>query len=399
MAEIKCPNCGEKFTVDEAGYAAIVAQVRGYELEQEAQEKAELLAASKDAELAKLRAELEAAESAAQKELELAVAKARESAAASDASKEKDIARLQTQLDAAKSAAAKDIKLAVSEAVAEKEKELNELRLKEQSAKLGYESMISAKDEEIAFYKDFKARESTKMIGEDLEQHCLTEFEKLRSAAFRNASFEKDNTVSASGSKGDFIFRDYDEEGKEFISIMFEMKNEVDTTATKRTNKNFLKELDKDRNEKSCEYAVLVSMLEADSELYNQGIVDMSHEYKKMYVVRPQFFIPIISVLRNAALNSLEWQHALIKAQSERADIDELESEIEEFKEKFGNNFRLAAEHYEKAVDNIDKTIRSLEKTRDELIKSMKNLKWANDKAEDISLYISSKNDKSSADM
>ena len=352
MAEIKCPHCGESFTVDEAGYAAIVSQVRGYELEKEAEERAEFLSAEKD----------------------------------------KEIAKLETQIKALEESGDKDIRLAVAEALADKEKELNELRLEEQNNKAKYEALISAKDEEISFYKDFKAKESTKMIGENLEQHCMAEFEKLRSAAFKNAYFDKDNEVSSSGSKGDFIFRDYDDDGNEYISIMFEMKNEADTTATKHKNKDFLKELDKDRNEKSCEYAVLVSMLESDSEIYNQGIVDMSHEYKKMYVIRPQFFIPIITILRNAAQNSLEWQHALIEAQNERVDMDNLEAELDDFKEKFGNNFRLAADHYEKAIENIDKTIKSLEKTKDELTKSMKNLKWANDKAEDISLYISQKN-------
>lgn len=354
MAEIKCPHCGESFTVDEAGYAAIVSQVRGFELEKEAEERAEFLSAEKD----------------------------------------KEIAKLQMHIDALEESADKDVRLAVAEALADKEKELNELRLESQNNKVQYEAILNAKDKEIAFYKDFKAKESTKMVGEDLEQHCLAEFEKLRSAAFKNAYFDKDNAVSASGSKGDFIFRDYDVDGNEYISIMFEMKNEMDETATKHKNKDFLKELDKDRNEKNCEYAVLVSMLEADNEVYNQGIVDMSHEYDKMYVIRPQFFIPMITILRNAAQKSIEWQHALIEAQNERVDMDSLEQEITEFKEKFGDNFRLAADHYEKAIDNIDKTIKSLEKTKDELTKSMKNLKWANDKAENISLYISEKNPK-----
>ena len=352
MAVIKCPKCGESFTVDEAGYAAILAQVRTAELEKEANDRAKFLSADKDKEIAKLQMQIEALEESSEKDAELAVAKA----------------------------------------IADKEKELNELRLEKQESKAKFEAILSAKDEEISFYKDFKAKESTKMIGENLEQHCMAEFEKIRSAAFKNAYFDKDNDVSESGSKGDFIFRDYDDDGNEYISIMFEMKNEADTTATKHKNKDFLKELDKDRNEKECEYAILVSMLESDSEIYNQGIVDMSHEYEKMYVIRPQFFIPMITILRNAAQNSIEWQQALVEAQNEHVDIDNLEAEITDFKEKFGNNFRLAADHYEKAIDNIDKTIKSLEKTKDELMKSMKNLKWANDKAEDISLFISEKN-------
>lgn len=353
MAEIKCPNCGEVFTVDEAGYAAIVAQVRGYELEKEAEERAEFLSADKD----------------------------------------KEIISLKEKLNALEDSNEKDIKLAVAEALADKETELNELRLSSQDSKAKYEALLSAKDQEIAFYKDFKAKESTKMIGENLEQHCMVEFEKLRATAFKTAYFDKDNEVSGSGSKGDFIFRDFDENGDEYVSIMFEMKNEMDTTSTKHKNKDFLKELDKDRKEKKCEYAVLVSMLESDNEVYNQGIVDVSYEYDKMYIIRPQFFIPIITILRNASKNALEYKEQLALVQNERVDLDNLEDELNEFKEKFGKNFALASEHYEKAIDSIDKTIKGLEKTKDELIKSMKNLKWANDKAEDISLYISSKND------
>lgn len=367
MAEIKCPHCGTVFTVDEAGYAAVAAQVRGLELDKEAREKAEYLSAEKDAEITKLHMQLEALQEKAEAELK--------------ALKEKK----ETEIDALKNSTDKDVKLAVTEALADKEKELSELKLSQIRLEEGYKARLSAKDSEIAFYKDFKAKESTKMIGENLEQHCMTEFNKLRAAAFKNAYFDKDNDAS-SGSKGDFIFRDFDEDGTEYVSIMFEMKNEMDTTSTKKKNSDFFKELDKDRREKDCEYAVLVSMLEADSELYNSGIVDVSHEYPKMYVIRPQFFIPMITILRNANQNTLSYRKQLIEQKTKNADLNALEDNINDFKAKFGNNFRLASEHYEKAIDSIDKTIKNLEKTRDELVKSMKNLKWANDKAEDLSL-------------
>lgn len=372
MAEIKCPHCGTVFTVDEAGYAAVAAQVRGLELDKEAREKAEYLSAEKDAEITKLHMQLEALQEKAEAELK--------------ALKEKK----ETEIDALKNSTDKDVKLAVTEALADKEKELSELKLSQIRLEEGYKARLSAKDSEIAFYKDFKAKESTKMIGENLEQHCMTEFNKLRAAAFKNAYFDKDNDAS-SGSKGDFIFRDFDEDGTEYVSIMFEMKNEMDTTSTKKKNSDFFKELDKDRREKDCEYAVLVSMLEADSEFYNSGIVDVSHEYPKMYVIRPQFFIPMITILRNANQNTLSYRKQLIEQKTKNADLNALEDNINDFKAKFGNNFRLASEHYEKAIDSIDKTIKNLEKTRDELVKSMKNLKWANDKAEDLSLEMLTK--------
>lgn len=372
MAEIKCPHCGTVFTVDEAGYAAVAAQVRGLELDKEAREKAEYLSAEKDAEITKLHMQLEALQEKAEAELK--------------ALKEKK----ETEIDALKNSTDKDVKLAVTEALADKEKELSELKLSQIRLEEGYKARLSAKDSEIAFYKDFKAKESTKMIGENLEQHCMTEFNKLRAAAFKNAYFDKDNDASL-GSKGDFIFRDFDEDGTEYVSIMFEMKNEMDTTSTKKKNSDFFKELDKDRREKDCEYAVLVSMLEADSELYNSGIIDVSHEYPKMYVIRPQFFIPMITILRNANQNTLSYRKQLIEQKTKNADLNALEDNINDFKAKFGNNFRLASEHYEKAIDSIDKTIKNLEKTRDELVKSMKNLKWANDKAEDLSLEMLTK--------
>lgn len=261
----------------------------------------------------------------------------------------------------------------------------SEWELKEKSLCENHAEEIKRRDDEIAYYKDFKARQSTKMIGESLEQHCETEFNKLRATAFQNAYFEKDNDIKT-GSKGDFIYREYSNDGVEFISIMFEMKNEMDTTATKHKNEDFFKELDKDRKEKNCEYAVLVTMLEADNEYYNSGIVDVSYKYPKMYVVRPQFFIPIITVLRNAALNSLQYRHELELVRNQNIDITHFEEDINDFKDKFSRNFRLASEKFQKAIDEIDKTIDHLQKTKEALLSSENNLRLANNKAEDLTI-------------
>lgn len=261
----------------------------------------------------------------------------------------------------------------------------NEWELKEKSLCEKHADEIKRRDDEIAYYKDFKARQSTKMIGESLEQHCETEFNKLRATAFQNAYFEKDNDIKT-GSKGDFIYREYSNDGVDFISIMFEMKNEMDTTATKHKNEDFFKELDKDRKEKNCEYAVLVTMLEADNEYYNSGIVDVSYKYPKMYVVRPQFFIPIITVLRNAALNSLQYRHELELVRNQNIDITHFEEDINDFKDKFSRNFRLASEKFQKAIDEIDKTIDHLQKTKEALLSSENNLRLANNKAEDLTI-------------
>ena len=257
--------------------------------------------------------------------------------------------------------------------------------MREQSIKTEYEHKLKEKDAEIDYYKDFKARQSTKMIGESLEQHCEIEFNKLRPTAFRNAYFEKDNDARF-GSKGDYIYRESSEDGVEFISIMFEMKNEMDTTATKHKNEDFFKELDKDRKEKKCEYAVLVSLLEADNELYNGGIVDVSYRYPKMYVIRPQFFIPLISILRNAALSAVEYRNQLAIIQNQNIDITNFENEMNDFKEKFGRNYRIASEKFRKAIDEIDLTIKHLEKTKEALLSSENNLRLANNKAEDLSI-------------
>ena len=263
--------------------------------------------------------------------------------------------------------------------------EEKESQLKEQSLKEKYEEQLKMKDELVAYYKDFKARQSTKMVGESLEIHCETEFNKLRATGFQHAYFEKDNDAR-SGSKGDYIYRETDPEGVEFISIMFEMKNEMDETATKKKNEDFLKELDKDRREKNCEYAVLVSLLEPDSELYNQGIVDMSHRYPKMYVIRPQFFIPIITILRNAATNALDYRRQLEVVRNQNIDISHFEEDMNDFKEKFARNFRIASERFQKAIGEIDKTIDHLQKTKEALLSSENNLRLANNKAEDLTI-------------
>lgn len=322
----------------------------------------------------------------------LAEANARNVSQADIAKRDADIASLRAQLDATVT----QEQLAVTEAVSKIERERGELELKlksqesdaqrvEASLKEIYESKLKEKNEAIALYKDMKARLSTKMLGETLEQHCEIEFEKLRATAFTNATFGKDNDAS-SGSKGDYIYRETDENGTEIISIMFEMKNEGDETATKKKNDDFLKELDKDRKEKKCEYAILVSLLEIDNDLYNTGIVDKSHQYEKMYVVRPQFFIPIITLLRNAALNSLKFKQELAIVRSQNIDITNFEENIDDFKQTFGRNYELAGRRFSEAIDGIDKTIKQLEKTKQSLLSSENNLRLANDKAQDLSI-------------
>lgn len=406
MQEIKCPKCGEVFQVDESGYAAIVKQIRDREFQKEVYEreqqfKAHLQTLEKDRQLAIKNA-------VGEKDAEIAQLKAQLNANAQNnklsvseavAVKEKEITALEARLAAYEM----EKRLAVSEVVFKTERQLaakneelikltnqiesneKESKIREQSIKDGYEAKLKIKDEQIDYYKDLKAKQSTKMIGETLEQHCAIEFNRLRATAFRNAYFEKDNDARA-GSKGDFIFREFDDEGTEFISIMFEMKNEADETATKHKNEDFLKELDKDRKEKNCEYAVLVSLLEADNELYNGGIVDMSHRYPKMYVVRPQFFIPIITLLRNAAMNSLQYKKELATIKNQNIDISHFEEDMNDFKEKFARNYRLASEKFKKAIEEIDKTIDHLQKTKEALLSSENNLRLANNKAEDLSI-------------
>ncbi len=411
MQEIKCPKCGEVFQIDEAGYAEIVKQVRNREFNDELQrQKAALdnekkmaveLAVTKansqkDDEIARLKNQLEA------RNAELNSAKDKSAAELKIAlsEKENEITKLKSTIEADRSKS----ELAVKNALVEKDKIISDLqskltieesqsKLRENNLKEQYNAQLKAKDETIAFYKDFKAKESTKQIGEDLEQYCLAEFNKNRAIGFQNAYFEKDNEVSkASGSKGDFIFRESSSDGVEFISIMFEMKNQADETATKHKNEDFFKELDKDRNEKKCEYAVLVSMLEEDNDYYNTGIVDVSYKYPKMYVIRPQFFIPVITFLRNAAMNTLEYKREIQQIKNQNIDITNFESDLNFFKDKFLNNVDLAMRQHSSAIDEIDKAIKTLQKIKDLFEKSDNNLRLANNKLEDLTIKKLTKN-------
>jgi hypothetical protein len=421
MHEIICPHCKKAFTVDEAGYANILKQVRDSEFEQQLHERLELAeegkrnavelaqnkvssdmqkaAAAKDAEIQELKAKLDAGEVArklAVTEALSAVEKERDTLAnelvQAKQDKQAALTLAKVKLDANEVVQ----KLAITEAVGEIEKERDELKsgltqarlekqLAEKSLKDKYETQIKDRDDAIERLRDMKARLSTKMVGETLEQHCETEFNRIRATAFPRAYFEKDNDAKT-GSKGDYIFRDSDDAGTEIVSIMFEMKNESDATATKKKNEDFLKELDKDRTEKGCEYAVLVSLLEPESELYNTGIVDVFHRYPKMYVVRPQFFLPIITLLRNAAMKSLEYKTelALVKAQS--VDITNFENDLDAFKTAFGKNYDLASRRFQKAIDEIDKSIDHLQKTKDALLGTDRNLRLANNKAQDVTI-------------
>jgi len=377
MAEIKCPKCGEVFQIDESNYQQILAQVRNEEF---------------DKELKRTKADYE-------EKLHQAL----------DLTKQKMLNDNSKQLDDFKSEISKkdmmiqklkseltnketENKLEISKALANKDKEISTLTIESKTLKETYESKLKDKDEMIAYYKDLKAKASTKMVGESLEVHCQNEFNKLRATAFKSAYFDKDNEVSKSGSKGDFIFKDFDDEGNEYISIMFEMKNERDETATKHKNEDFFKELDKDRKEKGCEYAVLVSMLEADSDLYNEGIVDVSYKYDKMYVVRPQFFIPIITILRNAAMNSIAYKKELILMKNQNLDITHFEENMNAFKEGFAKNYDLASKRFSEAIEEIDKTIDHLEKVKKALQSSENNLRLANDKAQDLTIKRLTKN-------
>ena len=412
--KIECPNCHTAFTIDEAGYADIVRQVHGAEFEKALDER------------------LHAAEREKQAEIELAVSKARTDGAAGVAEKENQITQLQAKLesaevsknlavqealDAIKQASASDLagrdrkiqelesqieaatlknQLEVTNAVSAVEKQRDALANEVKQARLEselnaksledkYETKITDLNAEIERARDFKARLSTKMVGETLEQHCEIEFNKIRATSFPSAYFEKDNDART-GSKADYIFRDSDESGVEILSIAFEMKNESDTTATKKKNEDFFKELDKDRNEKGCEYAILVSMLEADNELYNSGIVDVSYRYPKMYVIRPQFFIPMITLLRNAANGALQYKQELALVKAQNIDVTNFESDLNKFKDAFSRNYDLASRQFQTAIDEIDKSINHLQKTREALLKSDNNLRLANDKAQDVTI-------------
>lgn len=416
MNEIKCPHCNTVFTVDQAEYAGLIDQVRTREFEAELSKRLHLEQQNleKDIELAKKEVAAQNAKAIADKELEiqklksdlqnssneieLAKKSVAEKQAADLAAKTLEIQELRASI----TQSATEKELAVQKAVAEAEKksiqlkaELEKLesdkRIAEQNTKENHAKDISALQAEIQRIKDMKLALSTKMVGESLEQHCSNEFNAIRSAAFPKAYFEKDNDATG-GSKGDFIFKDFTDQNAEYISIMFEMKNESDATKTKQKNEDFFKELDKDRNEKSCEYAILVSLLEPESELYNQGIVDVSHKYPKMYVVRPQFFIPMITLLRNAAMKTIEFKNELAIVKSQNIDITTFEEDLEEFKAGFGKNYRLASDKFKKAIDDIDAAIKSLEKTKEDLIGSEKNLRLANDKLEAVTVKKLTKN-------
>jgi len=441
--EVICPHCGKAFNIDAAGYADILKQVRDSEFDRQLHERLELAekdkqnavelaksevggemqkaAAAKDAEIQELKArldvgevaqklavtealsvvgeernalanELQQAERDKQAASELAAATLSKELQAVATTKDKEIQELKAKLHATDA----EQKLTITDAVSAVEKERDELKnsleraelekqLAEKSLKDKYETQIKDRDDAIERLRDMKARLSTKMVGETLEQHCETEFNRIRATAFPRAYFEKDNDART-GSKGDYIFRDSDETDTEIISIMFEMKNESDGTATKKKNEDFLKELDKDRNEKGCEYAVLVSLLEPDSELYNTGIVDVFHRYPKMYVVRPQFFLPIITLLRNAAMNSLEYKTELALVKAQNVDITKFENDLETFKNAFSKNYDLASRRFQKAIDEIDKSIDHLQKTKDALLGTDRNLRLANDKAQNVTI-------------
>ncbi len=403
MNEIICPNCEKAFKVDKAGFAEILKQVRDHQFDEELENRLSLEKKNKEnaVKIAKNEAEKLFQEKVNQKDKELIELKANSSTELAEKLTKKDaeIAEMKAKIENAKA----EKKLAVSEASKEIEKErdnlVNELKNKDTEKKLFEKSLnekhlielkakddiIKVKDEEIVFRKDMKLKLSTKMIGETLEQHCEAEFNKLRATGFQNAYFEKDNDVRTR-SKGDFIYRETDEEGNEFISIMFEMKNEGDETATKKKNEDFLKELDKDRNEKKCEFAVLVTLLEADSELYNSGIVDVSHKFNKMYVVRPQFFIPIITLLRNASIKSLEYRKELNLMRDQNIDVTNFEDKLTKFTEGFSKNYNTASAHFQKAIEEIDRSIKKMQDVKKALTTTENQLRLANKKAEDLTI-------------
>ena len=385
MSEIKCPKCGEVFTVDESGYAAIIKQVRDEEftrdLDKRTKELKDHLAREHELELKSALAE---AENSKSDKYEKEIEKLSENMHKLEEEKNSFKTRIMELESELKSSEDKK-QIAVMEAVKKAEDKTHDLEKDLMHEKENTKILLAEKDTQIEFYKDLKTKMSTKMVGETLEQHCEIQFNQIRATAFKNAYFEKDNDART-GSKGDYIFRECDEAGNEIVSIMFEMKNENDTTATKHKNEDFFKELDKDRKEKNCEYAVLVSMLEADSEFYNAGIVDVSYRYDKMYVVRPQCFIPIITLLRNAALNALTYKQELAYIKNQDIDISNFEESLLKFKDDFGRNYELAHSHFDKAIAAIDKSIADLEKVKAELLGSDKQLRIATNKVEDVSI-------------
>ena len=417
MHKIRCPKCNEVFTIDEENYDSIVKQVRDEQFEKELNDRQsafnnelkQVIALEKAQFQTKLQEALNEKDTIITKmqmrldnnnqDKQIAINQVSEDLQVKINEQAQKIIQLETMLQNNQS----EKQLAINEALKDKEIELQASKqeiinlqakidiekknsqLQNQTIINGYEEQLKLKDEQIAYYKDFKAKQSTKMIGESLEKHCEIEFNKLRATAFKNAYFEKDNDART-GSKGDYIYREKDEDGIEFISIMFEMKNEADMTATKKRNEDFFKELDKDRKEKNCEYAILVSLLEMDNELYNEGIVDVSYRYDKMYVIRPQFFIPMITLLRNAALHSLDYRKELQVVRNQNIDISNFEQSMNDFKDKFSRNYRLASEKFSKAINEIDKTIEHLQKTKEALLSSENNLRLANNKVEDLSI-------------
>ena len=407
---IKCPKCGEVFPIDESGYTAIASQIRDKEFRKALEERVEQMQSQQENAIKLVETTAQADKEKSISELNHQIDTLNQQIKSikkeNELDKERSIADYKqqiTELQAQLKTNEKDKTIAVNAALeenkdtlVEKDKEILELKgklqsaekdmkLQEKSLKEKYEIELKGKDELIDYYKDLKTRMSTKMVGETLEQHCETSFNTIRATAFPNAYFEKDNDART-GSKGDYIFKESTDDGIEFLSIMFEMKNEMDTTATKHKNEHFFKELDKDRNEKGCEYAVLVSMLEPDSELYNTGIVDVSYKYPKMYVIRPQFCIPIITLLRNTSMNSVQYRRQLVEYKNQNIDISNFEAEMEDFKEKFGRNYRLASEKFRKAIEEIDKSIDHLQKIKDALLSSESNLRLANDKAQDLTV-------------
>lgn len=416
MPEIKCPKCGEVFIVDESGYSAIVNQIKDIEYKKDLEERISQIEKAKENEFylikAKENAELEKNISKLNQENEKLKLQMVSQSKDYELDKERSINDIKKENEQLKAKIANNIQekeLAINKIISEKKDEIiekdkiiiqleNKLKesdkdkqIQEKSLKENFAIQLKSKDKEIEFYRDLKSKMSTKMIGETLEQHCEMEFNKIRSTGFQNAYFEKDNDIKT-GSKGDYIFRDKTDDNIEYISIMFEMKNEMDTTATKHKNEDFFKELDKDRNEKKCEYAVLVSLLEADNEYYNTGIVDVSHKYPKMYVIRPQFFITMITLLRNAAMNSIKYKRQVLEYNNQNIDITNFENSLLDFKDKFYNNVRMAKEKFDKAIIEIDKTIDHLQKTKEALLSSGNNLRLADDKVQDITIKKLTKN-------
>ena len=413
MNEIKCPKCGSMFKIDEQNYNSILKQIRNQEFYSELKNREQQFENEKKSAITIAKNEIDKTMNEKINSLNLEILKLKNELKTKDELQSSILTNTKintenqykdeiNKLNLTISKLEQDIKYndtihksKIDEIVSQKEKNITDLKnkieldgkeykLKEQSLKDNYENKLKTKDEMIAYYKDLKAKQSTKMIGESLENHCYAEFNKLR-PLFKNAYFEKDNDAKT-GSKGDFIFRDYSDENEEFVSIMFEMKNEADETATKHKNEDFFKELDKDRKEKNCEYAVLVSLLEIDNDYYNDGIVDVSYKYEKMYVIRPQFFIPIITLIRGAAINTLKYKKQLIEIQNQNIDISHFEENMNAFKEGFSRNYRLASEKFNKAIDEIDKTIDHLQKTKEALLSSENNLRLANNKAEDLTI-------------